>query len=580
MADPLISTVILGMVADAFIAALADKVTGELWTKLKGDPAKNAFKQALGAAIHRYGLTGTRLDLAQPLLKENGPLTEPIVAAELTQLIRFDREPNVELIGQRWRAAIPNSAQWRNFTTEASLLLKHLRDELRATEVFRPVFDAKSLDSIAADAAGSVEALAKVEAQMAMIHDLLAAGLGELIRAFSRSSAEIHERIYDFTALIEDKVEGFVGRTFIFETIDQFIRDNTRGYLFVRGDPGIGKSALAAQLVKTRGYLHHFNVRAEGINKSSTFLQNICAQLIAAYDLDYATLPPEATEDASFLKRLLSEVSAQLDDGRCVIVVDALDEVDLTGIPAGVNVLYLPLTLPPGIFIIATARREQLNLRIDIAERADLYIEQDEPGNIADVREYISTQIPRSGLQTYLAKQQIDSQFFIEHLVKQSQGNFIYLRMVLPEIEQGVYQDLAYQALPAGLASYYEDHWQRMRRRSELDWFEHKLPVILALTVVKEPVSLDLISDFSAIKDRRKVRAVLRDFDQFIYQSEVDAQVGRQRRYRWYHASFFEFIAAKEDIAEERVSLVEANRKIADRLWGDLFGDAGEEKAS
>ena len=39
--------IVLEKIGDAFLGALAGKVTDEVWTRLKGDPAKTALKQAL-----------------------------------------------------------------------------------------------------------------------------------------------------------------------------------------------------------------------------------------------------------------------------------------------------------------------------------------------------------------------------------------------------------------------------------------------------------------------------------------------------------------------------------------------------
>jgi nucleoside-triphosphatase THEP1 len=45
-------------------------------------------------------------------------------------------------------------------------------------------------------------------------------------------------------------------------------------HFFIQGDPGIGKSAIAARLAKERGYIHHFNIRADGIDTVEVFLKN------------------------------------------------------------------------------------------------------------------------------------------------------------------------------------------------------------------------------------------------------------------------------------------------------------------
>lgn len=571
--DP-ISSYVLTKVADSFTSALMGKVSNELITKLKGDPAHNAFKHALGSAIQRYA-SGPRLALAAPLLDEQGFLTQADIASELTHIIRFDREPDAKMIGERWKQAVESPPQWNFFTDEAKRLLSYLQNELRDTEVFRPVFEAKDLNKVAVNTITATGHLANIESQLGDLIKLTQSGFGDINSYFLNAVLSIRDHIRDYTSYIEEKSRGFIGRQSILDEIDRFISKNSRGYIFVRGDPGIGKTALAAQLVKDRGYIHHFNIRAEGVNKASDFLKNICAQLIAVYDLKITILPSEATQDSRFLRELLEEVSSKLKGKQCVIIVDALDEVDNLGLSAGANTLYLPLTLPKGVFFVCTMRREadeRLPLRIDMAEQHHLLIRQDDQDNIADVREYITIQTLHPGIHTYIQKQKINDGLFVQHMVEKSQGNFIYLRMVLPEIEQGAYANLDFNQIPVGLSSYYQDHWRRMRQQSELDWFDYKLPVIIALTVVKEPVSFDLLVDFSYIEDKRKIHAVLKDFDQFIYIMDVDYDGGKQRRYRWYHASFFEFIAMKEEVAEERVDLVEGHRKIANKMWNDLYG--------
>ena len=73
---------------------------------------------------------------------------------------------------------------------------------------------------------------------------------------------------------------------------------------------------------------------------------------------------------------------------KAIIVVDALDEVDTLGLSPGANALYLPVTLPQGIYVIITTRKIPIDLRID-CEQGTLDIEHDSAGNVADIHEYI-----------------------------------------------------------------------------------------------------------------------------------------------------------------------------------------------
>jgi hypothetical protein len=217
----------------------------------------------------------------------------------------------------------------------------------------------------------------------------------------TRHYPSIVPHIRNFSQYILTKTAGFVGRRFVFDAISEFTQSHPRGYFIVRGDPGIGKSALAAQMVKQHGYVHHFNIYAEGVNLASHFFRNVCARLITTYRLPYTALQPDVDQDNSVFKRLLEEVSEGLQDGRkAMIVVDALDEVDTTGQRPGINTLHLPITLPDGIYIVATTRRGDVRLRIDCEQRT-LDIEQNSADNLADIRAYIEHAVPRSGIQQY-----------------------------------------------------------------------------------------------------------------------------------------------------------------------------------
>ena len=90
-------------------------------------------------------------------------------------------------------------------------------------------------------------------------------------------------RVREFESLITERTTGFVGRDFIFTTIDGFLADPafSSGYIIIRGEPGIGKSALIGKLVKRRGCVHHFNIAPQNIRSARDFLGNVCAQFLA-----------------------------------------------------------------------------------------------------------------------------------------------------------------------------------------------------------------------------------------------------------------------------------------------------------
>lgn len=395
---------------------------------------------------------------------------------------------------------------------------------------------------------------------------LLDERFGDLLSVFASARPEIGERIRDFGDLIEERTRAFVGRQFVFDEIDQFFDDHTQGYFLLRGDPGIGKSAIAAHLVESRGYLHHFNVRSAGISTAKAFLENICAQLIVRYSLDYDALPAGACADNSVLEQLLNEAAEAADD-RVVIVVDALDEVDLETHTDGANLLYLPRNLPEGAYFILTSRRLKTLPLMFESERKTFDIDQDSANNMDDVEQFLEGSLGRPGVVVYLEAQGIDSALFVTTLTKKSQGNFMYLRYVLREIEKGAYRSLDYKKLPQGLEDYYADHWRRIRTTDDSAWFDYKLPVVLALSETLEAVTIDVLMEFSGVSSRSRVRSVLNDWIEFLYTTQRAANGDSESLYRIYHDSFREFIASQEEVADERINRQDARRRIAESLW-------------
>lgn len=559
-------SLVLNTIADTFISKLVESATDTMKKKLQKDSTKIAFMKALGTAIENYAYSKKmRAYLASPLLEKDTFLKLPSVMEELTQLVRFGPKPDAKLIGQKWKNAFEDPPAWIDFTTEANDLIRLLEIALRNTDVFRPVFDSQSLTALATTTSISSQSLTHIEAQLAQLETLLTTRFSELIRAFSKASFNIHDDIRDYTYYINEKTHDFVGRQFLIDAFTRFTEKYPGGYVFLRGDPGIGKSAFAAYLVKTNGYVHHFNIRGEGVSTADRFLKNICAQLIAKYQLNYPLLPPEATQDTSFLNMLLEEISKKIGNHeKAVIIVDALDEVDRTGLASGANILYLPMNLPPKIYFLVTMRRVPLEARI-VCDHQSIDIEHNSAGNVADVHEYLTQVVGRLGIQTYITMQGIDNELFIEHLIEKSEGNFMYLRYVLYEIEQGAYKDLDLKALPVGLQNYYEDHWRRISNKDQNSWFEYELPVITTLTAAYKPISIEFIAYTTTISTSR-IRTILAEWEQFLHSEVVLNEGVQQERYQIYHMSFHDFLAQKKSVKGELSVLQEAHRNIARTL--------------
>jgi hypothetical protein len=379
----------------------------------------------------------------------------------------------------------------------------------------------------------------------------------------SSSSSPLNQ----FQSLIADKTEGFVGREYVFSAITDFIDNQPNGYFTIEADPGVGKSAILAKYVQQHDCVAHFNVRSQSINRAFHFLESACRQLIERYNLPYPSLPAEATRDGGFLAQLLNEISPKLGEGeKLVLVIDALDEVDLASQDASANILYLPASLPKGVYFLLTRRRVTLPFVVQTPQRLFNLMEYKEQSR-RDVQDYIRGATKRPKLRAWIDKRGLTVEEFVNQLADKSENNFMYLRYVLPQIEEGFYQDLSIDSLPKGLEGYYEDHWRRMGMTAK-PLPCTKLKIVYILGEIRQPVSRRLISEYAEEK-QLTVQDVLDEWEQFLHEQEID----NQTCYSIYHASFQDFLHRKDIVQAAGVDIPDINAMIADRLWEGLFGD-------
>ena len=393
----------------------------------------------------------------------------------------------------------------------------------------------------------------------------ISASLLQLVNNISSRPEE--NDIFNFRTYIEDKASEFVGRTFITDAIQTFFRGKKRGYFVIEGDPGIGKSAVIAHLAKEFNYVHHFNIRAEGTGSYESFYKSLSSQLSAKYALKKSDLKKEHFFDGRALVNLLGSVSNKIKGRKnCVILVDALDETNNT-IPMA-NTLLLPPSLPQNIFFIVSRRKNDPNVKLRIdCDSYTLPINHDDPLNILDIKEYISSRLlTRPKLKDYVRNHDLSNDDFIDFLTEKSEGNFMFLRYILPEIEAGTYNNFKVTKLPNGLINYYTDHWDRIQATNKDEWFKYKIPVLAALSAVFRPISVNLISKITEIEPKSRIQSILEEFSPFLHEELFEISGELEKRYSFYHSSFFDFIQDKDQIDIESM-----HEKISDILWEESF---------
>ncbi|MEQ8538160.1 MAG: hypothetical protein RIB93_12020 [Coleofasciculus sp. D1-CHI-01] len=437
--------------------------------------------------------------------------------------------------------------------------------EMQNNPVLRDIVQGQLLTQINANLKTQQVTVEDIEASLTTIGQDMGEIKGWLERIHNQLST--HPAVpLQFQSLIAEKTEGFVGREFVFRAIQDFLQQQPNGYFIIEADPGVGKSAILAEYVRQTGCVAYFNVRSQGINRADDFLKSVCRQLIERYQLRYdLPLHPENTRDGNFLARLLTEIAPHYSP--IVIAVDALDEVEMKSQTDGANVLYLPQSLPNGVYFILTKRQTYVPLTVNKPYLFNLMEYGAE--SLQDVQRYIEQQVHKKpSLQQWVENQGQDTATFITTLAQKSDRNFMYLRYVLEDIEEniesGAYQDLNLANLPQGLQQYYYQHWQRMGMTAK-PLPRTKIKIVYVLAEARKPVSSSLISQFAG-EDALTVQEVLDDWDQFLREERIEEQT----RYSIYHASFQDFLHRQDIVQAAGITIRDINALIADNLAEEL----------
>lgn len=355
------------------------------------------------------------------------------------------------------------------------------------------------------------------------------------------------------TSPLAGSTPGFIGRAFLFDRVRTFVEQNKSGYLFLTGDPGIGKTWFAREFIQRSQAIFHFNSRPDHVSSTESFLGNVCRQL-AIRAGDGSLVPPAPT--VSDFEQLLERAARHVHPAPLVVVVDALDEADPPAAPGG-NRLKLPTKVPEGCFLVVTSRRfDEANPapRVDRSVIVDI---GEDPQHREDARKFIDQFVTDHEIAfgNRFAAWGVDRAAFIEQVLDRSEANFMYLSMVLPALVDGTLSPSAMHsldALPMSLTEYYWHHWRHMEHAAG-GRFPEEERVIYLLACAREPLTVGVMARTLGLKVLT-IRAVLRRWQQFLRKSRGSAA---EPVWSIYHATFQEFLREHVGFAEVQQDLIE-----------------------
>jgi hypothetical protein len=378
------------------------------------------------------------------------------------------------------------------------------------------------------------------------------------------------DSVLDFQQLIDSAARDFIGRREVFTALQAFQTGQACGYFEIVADAGLGKTALAAEIVRRYKAIPFFASASRGLTFARQFLTHLSAALITHYRLPYDHVPARGGDDSTFFASVLEQATGTTQD-QIWIVVDALDEAEPP--PRGANPLLLPAHLPTRAYVVVTHRPGGRLWTQPDTPRVSYELQADAREQEADVEEFVRRRATDDDtIKTALASVSpaVLPEQFVSRLVKASRGNFMYVSYVLGDITtrnaEGTLLDL--ERLPDGLQGYYERFWSDMQEAKAEGWADWKglyRPIIERLAVAAEAVTAQWLgAEVGRDADEVRERALER-WTRLLSHETVD---GREV-WRVVHQSFADFLEQKVDVAM-------AHRAIAARYATNLWNRWGE----
>lgn len=319
--------------------------------------------------------------------------------------------------------------------------------------------------------------------------------------AAAAGAVALEEAVRDLTPVLDDILDtGFTGRDWVIDQIDQLLGARDSGYVWIEAQAGMGKSALAAQLVRSRNWIGHFARLSQG-DTVRVALQNLAGQLVTRYrlwDIAPGQMLPEHAFTPQGFERVLARAAQQaLRDGEPVVMV--VDGADEAATDDGSQPWSLPAELPPGVFVVGTYRT---GYPPPPGPRPTpvIPILPHHPGNQRDLTDHVGTMVHGGPLREILRHAGRPADEFAEELTARCGGVWVYLRYIIREIEAGdrAPHDLA--SLPASLATYYTTTLHRWSQQPQ--WRDGLLPLLGTLAAAGEPLPTNRLAALSGVDER------------------------------------------------------------------------------
>ncbi|MGE3778321.1 MAG: protein kinase, partial [Pirellulaceae bacterium] len=368
---------------------------------------------------------------------------------------------------------------------------------------------------------------------------------------------DLRADIWNFRPFLDEKCRTFCGRAWLFQELsDWLVRDVRDPAALVVGEPGTGKSAWAAELIRRERdekvvawyccqadtpatlepwrFVRH--LAGQFAQNLSGFAQELRDRRVRQA-LDVANCRQDSA--AAFEQGLLAPLHAvtRPANATVLVIVDALDEsLHYSGKPGLIELLAMRADqFPPWLRLVATSRRDARV--VDQLDGWQTWELNSQDGRCrADVDAYLARRLADPDLQQGLARSGTTADRVAAVLRERSEGNFLYVRHALDGLARGRLSGEQLGAMPSRLQGLYRSFMQR----DFPDEADFRSPGMLleVLLAAREPLARGELLDATSLTDRELSEALDR-----LAPYLVSREAGDVSGWAVFHASWAEWLS-------------------------------------
>ncbi|HKG61314.1 MAG TPA: TIR domain-containing protein [Pyrinomonadaceae bacterium] len=384
----------------------------------------------------------------------------------------------------------------------------------------------------------------------------------------------------DFGPEIARLTANFIGRAWLNRELDRWLSNSSGRAFVIIGEPGIGKSAIAAWLSLVRQAqvisVHFCTDRNSRTIEPFEFVASLVGQLctqVNGFGEIVANRHPEVRRPRAndAFRELVVEPAHKLapPENPLIVVLDSLDEAIRQDGETVLDVVVNQTNdLPTWLRIVATTRPDENVLR-RIRTLHTLELRPDEAENAADVREFIGNRLIKLRIADLLSDDSV--RLAAERLPTLAQGNFLYARMALDALEEGTLtvEDLGF--LSPGMSDFYVKAFSRLFPNED-DFEIDAQSILRVLSVAMGPLPFAIIDRVSrSPKETQEVtnRRLLR-LKSYLH---ISGKGLDGARYALFHKSLSDWLTDPDAAGSFWCFAEQGKEQLAEACWQDYEND-------